>query len=84
MLLNRSPISTIATAAALALTVAGTAAFDESKYPDWGGQWQGRAAFPNVAFQWDQTKPPGLGQQARPSRYRHAAGCRSVPACAVP
>ena len=63
MRLNRIAIGTIVTAA-VALTVAGAAAFDESKYPDWGGQWQGRAAFPNVGFQWDQTKPPGLGQQA--------------------
>ena len=66
MLLNRSAISTIATAAALALTVASAAAFDESKYPDWGGQWQRPrgAAFPNVGNQWDQARPPDLRQQA--------------------
>ena len=66
MLLNRNSVGAIVTAAALTMTVAGAAAFDESKYPDWSGQWQRPrgAAFPNVGNQWDQTKPPGLGQQA--------------------
>jgi hypothetical protein len=66
MLFNRSSIGAIVTAAALAMTVVGGAAFDESKYPDWSGQWQRPRgpAFPNVGNQWDQTKPPGLGQQA--------------------
>jgi len=66
MLFNRSFIGAIVTATALAMTVAGVAAFDESKYPDWSGQWQRPRgpAFPNVGNQWDQTKPPGLGQQA--------------------
>src|SRR5215831_380679 len=66
MLLNRTAIGTIVSAATLAVTVAGAAAFDESKYPDWGGQWQRPrgAAFPNVGNQWDQARPPGLRQQA--------------------
>jgi hypothetical protein len=37
------------------------AAFDESKYPDWSGQW---TRPPGVGFQWDQTRPMGRGQQA--------------------
>src|SRR5215475_12560433 len=63
---SRNSIGAIVTATALAMTVAGAAAFDESKYPDWSGQWQRPRgpAFPNVGNQWDQTKPPGLRQQA--------------------
>jgi hypothetical protein len=66
MLFNRKSVGAIVTAAVLAMTIADSAAFDESKYPDWSGQWQRPrgAAFPNVGNQWDQTKPPGLGQQA--------------------
>jgi hypothetical protein len=47
--------------AALAMMIGAAAAFDETRYPDWSGQWwrpQG------IAFQWDQTKPGGLGQEA--------------------
>jgi hypothetical protein len=47
--------------AALAMTIASAAAFDETKYPDWSGQWWRPRG---VGFQWDPTKPPGLGQQA--------------------
>jgi hypothetical protein len=36
-------------------------AFDESKYPDFTGQWRRP---PGVAIQWDQTKPVGRAQQA--------------------
>jgi hypothetical protein len=36
-------------------------AFDESKYPDWSGQWTRPRG---LATQWDQAKPAGLGQQA--------------------
>jgi hypothetical protein len=61
MLFDRSPLGVLVTAAALAVAVTGAAAFDESKYPDWGGQWHRPAG---VVAQWDQTKPPGLGQQA--------------------
>jgi hypothetical protein len=47
--------------AVVGLTVTGAAAFDEAKYPDWSGQWWRPRG---VGFQWDQTKPPGLGQKA--------------------
>src|ERR1700747_1470589 len=46
---------------ALATTISSAAAFDETKYPDWSGQWWRPRG---VGFQWDQTRPPGLGQQA--------------------
>ena len=45
--------------AATCWTLAGAHAFDESKYPDWSGQW--RLGPPT---KWDPTKPPGLGQEA--------------------
>ena len=45
--------------AALAMTAASAAAFDESKYPDWSGQWR-RA--PGTVNSWDETKRPGLAQ----------------------
>jgi hypothetical protein len=43
----------------LALTMASAA--DDSKYPDWAGQWKRPRG---LQTQWDQTKPPGLAQQA--------------------
>jgi hypothetical protein len=55
------PMRAGAIVAILAATISGAVAFDESKYPDWSGQWMRP---PGVGFQWDQTKPPGLGQQA--------------------
>ena len=49
-MLYRIPIGAIAFAATLGL--AGAQAFDESKYPDFAGQWRK----PNgVTVQWDQT-----------------------------
>jgi hypothetical protein len=60
-MLNRSAIAALTLAAALALPIAGARAFDESKYPDFSGQWRRP---PGVAIQWDQTKPLGRGQEA--------------------
>jgi hypothetical protein len=60
-MLSRSLIGATALAAALGTTVWGAQAFDESKYPDFAGQWRK----PNgVTVQWDQTKPLGLAQHA--------------------
>jgi len=52
-----------AMAVGIALAVAATdaLAFDETKYPDWSGQWHRPRG---VGIQWDQTKPLGRGQQA--------------------
>jgi hypothetical protein len=58
---DRRPLAVLALITALAMTATGAAAFDESKYPDWGGQWKRPRG---VATQWDQTKPSGLAQQA--------------------
>ncbi len=60
-MLSRTTIGTVALIAALATAVTSAAAFDESKYPDWGGQWLRPSG---VGIQWDQGKRPGLAQQA--------------------
>jgi hypothetical protein len=60
-MLNRNWIGTAALIGALAMTIASARAFDESKYPDWGGQWLRPKG---VGIQWDQDKRPGLPQQA--------------------
>jgi len=60
-MLRRRLIGIIALAVGLAMTFADARAFDETKYPDWGGQWKRPRG---LATQWDQTKPSGLGQQA--------------------
>jgi len=54
-------IAALAVAAALVWPAAGARAFDESKYPDFSGQWRRP---PGVGIQLDQTKPAGRGQQA--------------------
>ena len=61
MLGYRGAIRMTAAVAALGLGIVGAAAFDESKYPDWAGQWKRPRG---LATQWDQDKPAGLGQQA--------------------
>ena len=53
-------IAAIAGTAAMLITLAGAAAHDESKYPDWGGTWR-RA--PGTGIGWEETKPRGRGQQ---------------------
>ena len=60
-MLNRSAIAALALAAALSLPTPRAQAFDESKYPDFSGQWRRPAG---IGIQWDQTKPLGRGQQA--------------------
>jgi hypothetical protein len=56
-MLHRGSIGSIALAAALTAAIVGAQAHDETKYPDWSGQWRGRGN------QWDPTKPFGRGQQ---------------------
>ena len=60
MLFQRSA-TTVALAAALCAACTVAFAADDSKYPEWRGQWRRP---PGVGIQWDPTKPPGLGQQA--------------------
>jgi hypothetical protein len=46
---------------ALAVTATAVTAHDESKYPDWSGQWHRPKG---VGINWDQDKRTGLAQQA--------------------
>jgi hypothetical protein len=54
-------IHSVALAAALLTTMASAQAFDETKYPDWSGQWIKADA---GAPRYDPSKPEGRGQQA--------------------
>src|SRR6266446_1192562 len=58
-MLNRTSIKSLAALVTLMTMACGAWAHDESKYPDFSGQW--RRVGPT---QWDPGKPPGLGQQA--------------------
>src|SRR5580700_2100777 len=60
-MLERAVFGRLVLIAALAVAATNAAAFDDSKYPDWGGQWKRPRG---VGTQWDQTKPSGLAQQA--------------------
>jgi hypothetical protein len=55
----RSAIGAVALAGAMAFAVTGATAFDESKYPDFSGQWDRG----NGGAGWDPTKPNGLAQK---------------------
>src|SRR5947209_2558793 len=57
----RNPIAAAALAMAFCVTMSNARAFDESKYPDWKGQWL-RADPGNSRY--DPSKPSGRGQQA--------------------
>ena len=52
--LYRNAISGLAFAVALLMTVAGARAFDDSKYPDFNGQWKRP---PEISNQYDISKP---------------------------
>jgi hypothetical protein len=54
-------ITSLALAAAMIVANAAASAHDESKYPDWSGQWRRPAG---VGIQWDPSKPLGPTQQA--------------------
>ena len=59
-MLHRSMTAAAALAGTLLLGIAGAAAHDETRYPDWSGQWR-RAAGNGIV--WDENKPRGLAQQ---------------------
>jgi hypothetical protein len=52
----RCSFGALALAAAMLMPLTGAQAFDDSKYPDWAGQWRRP---PGVNNQWDPTKPRG-------------------------
>jgi hypothetical protein len=52
-------------AIAFVATVTGVRAFDETKYPNWRGQWTAPLAYQfGTNPSWDQTKAQGLAQEA--------------------
>ena len=61
----RGFIALIALAAAVLTTMAGALAFDESKYPQWKGEWR-RVPVAGLKGQpsYDPSKSEGLGQEA--------------------
>src|SRR5436190_2245535 len=59
----RSPTGAFAFAAVLTFSIIGARAFDETKYPNWKGQWVQLGGSEDSL--WDPTKPPGAGQQAQ-------------------
>jgi hypothetical protein len=63
----RSPIGSIALAAAMICAATSAQAFDETKYPDWSGQWRRP---PGVGNQWDTSKPPRQGQAPLTPEYQ--------------
>jgi hypothetical protein len=73
-MLCRISVRFTALATALLTTLAGAQAYDESKYPDWSGQW---IKLPDGGPpRYDPSKPDGRGQQAplkEPYRRMHEA-----------
>jgi hypothetical protein len=59
MTANRHVTGAIALLAGLLLTALSAAAFDDSKYPDWNGQWKRARGTVNS---WDESKRPGHDQ----------------------
>jgi hypothetical protein len=56
----RGSIAAITMTAMLAVLIGGAQAHDESKYPDWSGQWRRP---PGIANQFDTSKQPREGQK---------------------
>jgi hypothetical protein len=60
IMLYRKAIGAMSLALVLCVPIAGARAFDESKYPDFNGQWKRPQG---VGNQFDSSKPQGRGQQ---------------------
>src|SRR5476651_852071 len=58
-MLYRALAGALALTAALVMTVSDASAFDESKYPNFQGQWKRKLGTINA---WDEAKRPGLPQ----------------------
>jgi hypothetical protein len=63
----RTLFASMVLAGALCIAVAGASAHDESKYPDWSGQWRRP---PGVGNQWDTSRPPRQGQAPLTAEYQ--------------
>ena len=62
--LNSTLAAAVALGAALMVTIGGTRAADDMKYPDWRGQWIRIPVRLPTQPSHDQTKPWGRGQEA--------------------
>ena len=58
-MLARCSVGALALTAVMVTTISAARAHDETKYPDWSGQW-----LRTGGIQWDPSKPIGRGQQA--------------------
>jgi hypothetical protein len=63
----RGAIGACALMAVLGMAAVDARAHDESKYPDWGGQWRRP---PGVANQWNTSRPPRQGQAPLTPEYQ--------------
>ena len=66
-MLYRGAIGACALAAVLGMASVNARAHDESKYPDWGGQWRRPTGIGN---QWDTSRPPRQGQAPLTPEYQ--------------
>jgi hypothetical protein len=69
-MIHRRSMRTLVVLAALTAIIAGASAHDDSKYPDWKGQWM--RAGSGQGAPWDPSKPGGLAQQAPLTRVYQA------------
>src|ERR1700704_1341096 len=60
-MLHKWSLAALMVTVELVLMLGSAAAFEDSKYPNWPGQWRRPSG---VGTQWDQTRPSGLAQQA--------------------
>jgi hypothetical protein len=60
-------ISPFRNRSALSIAASSALAFDETKYPDWSGQWRRR---PEVGNQWDTSRPPRQGRPPLTPEYQ--------------
>src|SRR5438876_11222760 len=66
----RSSLALVVTAAVLLATSTAAPAFDESKYPNWRGQWQQLGGGQKA---WDPSRPPGIAGQEVPLTREYRA-----------
>jgi hypothetical protein len=66
-MLYRNSLGSIVLAAVLCMATASARAHDETKYPDWTGQWRRPAG---VGNQWDTSRPPRKAQAPFTPEYQ--------------
>jgi hypothetical protein len=63
----RMSVCSVTLIAMLCMALVSVQAHDETKYPDWNGQW---SRPPGVGNQWDTSKPPRKGQPPLTAEYQ--------------